>query len=231
MENISLLDSERFYLGSLCRRSHDYQNTDQSLRRKRNGDCVECHKLRSQSNRQSSNYCPDYFKYRNWLKNPRISLKVWELVEKEATRMRQQNRYQWDEDYREKKKSNYRKRYKIGPDLEKERISNWKENNPKLVIQQQLRRRKRVKEQSDGSITNEFIDKLKLQSKFCAYCKCALSTENKTIDHAIPIGIGGPHSINNIVICCEKCNYAKGDMPFEEWVLKPKIFNPFLDRI
>lgn len=74
------------YLGRLCKLNHDYKNTGQSLRRKKTGDCIECHRLRSYGNKRSLYYSPDYFKYRTWLKNPRISLTVAELVENEAFR-------------------------------------------------------------------------------------------------------------------------------------------------
>ena len=37
-------DTTRFYLGKLCQRAHTYRDTGQTLRRKRKGDCVQCHR-------------------------------------------------------------------------------------------------------------------------------------------------------------------------------------------
>ena len=37
-------DTTRFYLGKLCPRAHTYRDTGQTLRRKRKGDCVQCHR-------------------------------------------------------------------------------------------------------------------------------------------------------------------------------------------
>lgn len=34
------------YLGSLCKRMHDYEKTGKSLRRQNTGHCIDCHKLR-----------------------------------------------------------------------------------------------------------------------------------------------------------------------------------------
>lgn len=218
------------YLGKLCRSNHDYQNTGKSLRRKNTGDCVECHKLRSYGNKRSPHYCPDYFKYRTWLKNPRISLTVPELVHESKIKRYKETRYQWDKEYKEQKKVDYRKRYKSKTQLEKERILDWKNRNPNLVKKQQQRRRERVINQSDGSITDEFINQTKEKTSLCCYCKCKLTPENKTVDHANPIGLGGLHSMTNVVICCAKCNYQKGDMPLKEWLEKPGIHDPFLDR-
>lgn len=38
-------DAEKFYLGSLCKRSHDYEGTGKSLRYKSRNDCVKCHRI------------------------------------------------------------------------------------------------------------------------------------------------------------------------------------------
>ena len=37
-------DTTRFYLGKPCPRAHTYRDTGQTLRRKRKGDCVQCHR-------------------------------------------------------------------------------------------------------------------------------------------------------------------------------------------
>lgn len=36
-------DTKKFYLGSLCKRGHDYESTGKSLRYKNRRDCIECH--------------------------------------------------------------------------------------------------------------------------------------------------------------------------------------------
>lgn len=37
------LDEDIHYLGRLCQRGHEYEQTSHSLRYKRNCDCVRCH--------------------------------------------------------------------------------------------------------------------------------------------------------------------------------------------
>ena len=83
------------YLGNLCKRGHNYNQSGKSIRERKTNDCVECHKLRNYRNKRSSYYCPDYFRYRTWLRNPQISLTVAELVENEAFRRHKENKYQW----------------------------------------------------------------------------------------------------------------------------------------
>ncbi|OUL22744.1 HNH endonuclease [Nostoc sp. RF31YmG] len=42
----------------------------------------------------------------------------------------------------------------------------------------------------------------------CQYCG---SKKSLTLDHVIPRSQGGPHTWNNVVIACEKCNSYKGN--------------------
>lgn len=42
----------------------------------------------------------------------------------------------------------------------------------------------------------------------CQYCA---SKKDLTIDHVVPRWCGGPHTWDNLVACCRKCNLKKGD--------------------
>jgi 5-methylcytosine-specific restriction endonuclease McrA len=42
----------------------------------------------------------------------------------------------------------------------------------------------------------------------CQYCG---ATRDLTIDHVVPRWMGGPHTWENLVTCCRKCNLKKGD--------------------
>lgn len=42
----------------------------------------------------------------------------------------------------------------------------------------------------------------------CQYCG---SKKDLTIDHVIPRWMGGPHTWDNLVACCRKCNLKKAD--------------------
>ena len=39
-----------------------------------------------------------------------------------------------------------------------------------------------------------------------------------TIDHLVPLAMGGLDEITNYVTCCRSCNSAKADKPLEEFV-------------
>lgn len=50
------------------------------------------------------------------------------------------------------------------------------------------------------------------QSKRCKYCKSELSLVESTADHRIPRSKGGQTTRENIALCCEPCNRAKGSI-------------------
>ena len=43
----------------------------------------------------------------------------------------------------------------------------------------------------------------------CQYC--GQKGRELTIDHVVPRWVGGPHTWDNLVACCRKCNLKKGD--------------------
>lgn len=48
----------------------------------------------------------------------------------------------------------------------------------------------------------------------CAYCSC---NESLQWEHIIPRSRGGPDTIDNMVLSCQKCNLSKGDKDPYEW--------------
>ncbi len=59
-------------------------------------------------------------------------------------------------------------------------------------------------------------EKVKLLKKnpFCHWCKKELTRETATIEHIIPLGLGGINNMNNYKLACEPCNIERGcDMP------------------
>jgi len=45
--------------------------------------------------------------------------------------------------------------------------------------------------------------------RWCKYCK---STENLTLDHKIPLAIGGKNEQKNLQCLCGRCNQQKSDL-------------------
>ena len=49
----------------------------------------------------------------------------------------------------------------------------------------------------------------------CGYCGIELTKGNTTLDHKIPVSAGGKTTYNNLISCCRKCNYTKGQVCYE----------------
>lgn len=56
----------------------------------------------------------------------------------------------------------------------------------------------------------------------CHYCARRLERDGGgwewQVDHRIPLSRGGPHSLENTVVCCTACNMAKGTMTDVEFM-------------
>ena len=86
----------------------------------------------------------------------------------------------------------------------------WETNNPEKHKNSQiaikLNRRAR-KKANGGSVTKEEIKKLKEKSNgICYYCK---ERKKLSIDHVIPLKLGGKNEISNMVMACINCNSQK----------------------
>lgn len=46
---------------------------------------------------------------------------------------------------------------------------------------------------------------------FCHWCGGALTIEQGTVDHVIPLSKGGLNARNNYVLACQPCNNGRGD--------------------
>ena len=115
--------------------------------------------------------------------------------------------------FKEKKewKSNHNKKWAVENKARSNFLKRrWEENNPQKHQNSQLairlNRRARKKE-NGGTVTSLEIKELKVKSKnTCFYCK---RTGKLSIDHGVPLKLGGRNEISNMVIACINCNSQK----------------------
>lgn len=53
----------------------------------------------------------------------------------------------------------------------------------------------------------------------CLYCGCALTEDQKVLDHMDPLSKGGAHCASNLAVACQRCNTRKAARPFIDWIL------------
>ena len=52
----------------------------------------------------------------------------------------------------------------------------------------------------------------------CVYCGAECRAEELTIDHMIPLALGGLDEMTNWVTCCQGCNHRKAAKPLQEFL-------------
>jgi len=92
----------------------------------------------------------------------------------------------------------------------------WHVENPVKSKDQRIRRRMR----EDAAFVSE-IDSDNLYAEYghrCAYC--GQSNVELTIDHVVPITLGGSHTRDNVVPACRRCNASKNNTPLVVWLAR-----------
>jgi hypothetical protein len=51
----------------------------------------------------------------------------------------------------------------------------------------------------------------------CAYCTCPLFADSLRVEHPIPASRGGELGFSNLVVACDTCNRAKGELTADEF--------------
>lgn len=52
----------------------------------------------------------------------------------------------------------------------------------------------------------------------CHYCGCRLTLLTLTLEHVMPLSMGGAMGIKNIVAACRACNLARGNQSYTQFV-------------
>lgn len=66
-------------------------------------------------------------------------------------------------------------------------------------------RRARTRAKSDGSVNPVAIR----NQPICFYCRAFTPREQRTLEHVIPIKLGGRHVAENVTMACHMCNSTK----------------------
>lgn len=108
----------------------------------------------------------------------------------------------------DKKKKIARTWYAENKEQAAERVREWRAQNPDLVRSiQNKHRAKKAKALIADFTEAQWQQLLEANGERCAYC----GTEDTEIcrDHAVPLAVGGDHTLTNIVPSCRVCNSRK----------------------
>lgn len=99
-------------------------------------------------------------------------------------------------------------KYAANRESEIAKVLAWKKRNPAIVNANNARRRARRKN-AEGAFTNE--EWFSLCAKYDGKCLRCGEVKPMSIDHVMPLSLGGSNYISNIQPLCKSCNSWKHD--------------------
>lgn len=143
--------------------------------------------------------------------------KKWRQANKEKTRAYCRNHY-WNDI--EKSRERVRIASRLRPKEIKKLILNiWRKKNPEKNAVY-IQNREARKNKNGGVITSQEWKELKERYNNTCLC-CGRNDVKLTMDHVIPLMVGGRNSIENIQPLCLTCNDSKGRKTIDYRRIKP----------
>ena len=125
----------------------------------------------------------------------------------------------WRAAHREQHRAYNREWAQRNPTVTKERMREWFRTNPVRVREQRILRRCAL--YRAGRPDRSHVRALEA-ARVCAYCGDlfdALSArKHRTVDHVLPLALGGTNVSGNLVAACKACNSSKNKRTLAEWV-------------
>ena len=149
---------------------------------------------------------PATTKYFNRLKNGKYGLMS---VCKECKNMRKK---QWDENNKEKVVER-KKRYNQSP------------KGQVVLFNGNYRRRVKEEQRGTGITKDQWLEMMKYFDWRCAYSGGALTKNNRSIDHIVPLNSGGDNMIWNCVPMTRSLNCSKQDKDMLEWYKEQSFYS------
>lgn len=103
----------------------------------------------------------------------------------------------------------YSKKYKEEHKDEIRKYSSYYNKTMKHKICKKNNKHRRRDLAKNSTITNNQLLELQQNAKVCYWCNDPLKNKNVHIDHYVPLAKGGNHTLENLVISCQKCNAKK----------------------
>jgi HNH endonuclease len=65
--------------------------------------------------------------------------------------------------------------------------------------------------------------------RLCTWCDSRVTASTFSLDHMVPVVLGGPHTKNNLCLSCDKCNREKAGLDPEDWKKLKKVMATMTD--
>ncbi len=209
------------YLGALCWREHNWNNTGQSLRLKSNKQCVACNRMYQDEYREQPEVTTRQKEYHLEYDHLPIS------VERNKGRLGYWNEYNHHPDVEKRRKEHAQlpeikertKKHNQLPEVKKRKNEinkKYRQAHPEKG-REKCRKRNALKRE----VYIEDVPELEIFERdnyICQICRKKVVLDKKwphplspTLDHIVPLSCGGEHSKKNVRIVHLKCNLSKGN--------------------
>jgi hypothetical protein len=87
-------------------------------------------------------------------------------------------------------------------------------DDPEVLVGPAKAFHRKVRYEISGSVQQKvwLADGLK-----CMFCNAKMGDVQLTIDHFVPLELGGKNDTSNYLSACRRCNKSKGAMPAQDW--------------
>ena len=169
--------------------------------------CKICKNKYAKEYRDNNKEC-----YNNWYKDNK---------EKRSKQMSQ-----YYKNNKEKRKEYGEQYYKNNKEEIKEHNKQWKKDNPEKVFNSHNKRRLK-EEQGRGITKDQWIEMMEFFEWRCAYSGEYLggNSNNRSIDHIVPLSNGGLNEIWNCVPMLKSYNSSKNTKNMLEWYMKQDFYS------
>lgn len=250
MDSVFDFDADKFYLGDLCKRGHDYKGTGKSLRPIKRRCCIECEKERREEKQTKRNsdlaHAEGRLPYRRCrcdiCENLRKEIKAkWNKHSIEQVRKKRAENPNFDKETYDKNPESFRKASKKYYYENKEKCNatanqykrdnrdtmllysqEYRKNNPeKVKVWKHARRARELNAKGEPYTHHDLKERFRQFDNACAYCG---NPENLTLDHVVALFNGGLDEISNIIPACYSCNSSKQISKLEDWYGRQLFF-------
>lgn len=193
------------------------------IERHNDGRCAQCRanagKKYRESNRDKVSERKRLYRIGN-IEKVKAGIRDWLSKNKERV---EENRRNWRRNNPEKVRAQSAREHAARREEEKEYSKKWRLSNPEKVkaqrdkywtenhdkaIEKTHRRRARIAGNGGDYTAKEWKDLVDLYENKCLCC--GRNDVKITVDHIVPISVGGSNNIDNIQPLCKSCNSTKG---------------------
>ena len=107
--------------------------------------------------------------------------------------------------------------------LSPEEWTNWlqRSDQPEILVQGSLEKvfHRKVRYETSGAVQQKVWV---ADGCMCMFCFRPMGEVQLTVDHWIPLEMGGKNDTSNYISACRKCNKDKGAMDPHDWIAKKK---------